>query len=130
MIRMRRNHPPRLSYPTEWRGPEGGGVEEYIVPDGEKALVLDKLYPFEPVPDLDERMYDLHEEKAFLVREYRVVRGEGMDLLVSPYYFNSGGTVIDWMPPDFKPGGTLTRRIRGESVSLMTVSWGPRPMHH
>lgn len=129
-MRIRRNHPPRLSYPTEWRGSEVGRVEEYIVPDKEKALVLDKLYPFEPVPDLDERMYDLHEEKEFLVREYRVVRGEDMDLLVSPYYFNSGGTVIDWMPPDFKPGGTLTRRIRGESISIMTVSLGPRPMHH
>lgn len=75
-------------------------------------------------------MLDLHEEKTFLVRNFRVVREAAMDLLVSPYFFNSGGTVIDWMPPDFRPGETLARQIRGESVSLLTVSMGPWQTSH
>jgi hypothetical protein len=36
------------------------------------------------------------------VRDYRVIWENGQNLLVSPYYPSSGGTVIDWMPPDFE----------------------------
>jgi len=121
---------PRLSYPTR-QVPEGAEmIEEYIIPDEEKAQVLEQLYPFDPVPALTEMMYDLHEEKQFRVGDFRVLRGAAMDMLVSPYYFNSGGTVIDWMPPAFKPGGVLSRRIRGQSASLLTCSLDPRPSCH
>jgi hypothetical protein len=121
---------PRLSYPTRLVPAGAEKIEEYIIPEGEKAQVLDDLYPFDPVPALTEMMYDLHEEKPFRVGDFRVLRGAAMDMLVSPYYFNSGGTVIDWMPPDFKPGGVLSRRIRGQSASLLTCSLGPRPICH
>jgi len=121
---------PRLSYPTRLVPAGAEMIEEYIIPNGEKAQVLDGLYPFDPVPALTETMYDLHEEKPFRVGDFRVLRGAAMDMLVSPYYFNSGGTVIDWMPPDFKPGGVLSRRIRGQSASLLTCSLGPRPICH
>jgi hypothetical protein len=121
---------PRLSYPTRPVPAGAEIIEEYIIPDEEKAQVLDDLYPFDPVPALPEMMFDLHEERPFRVGDFRVIRGEAMDMLVSPYYFNSGGTVIDWMPPDFKPGGTLSRRIRGQSTSVLTCSLGPRPSCH
>ena len=121
---------PRLTYPTRWIETGGDRVEEYIIPEDEKGRVLDELYPFEPVPGLGEQMFDLHEEKKFQVREFRVLRGEAMDLLVSPYYFRSGGTVIDWMPASFKPGRTLERKIRGESLSILTVSLGPKEACH
>jgi len=130
MFKKREKPEPKLSYPTR-QVPEGAKmIEEYIIPEEEKAKVLNGLYPFEPVPALTEMMYDLHEEKQFWVGDFRVVRGADMDMLVSPYYFNSGGTVIDWMPQDFKPGGVLSRRIRGRSASLLTCSLGPRPSHH
>jgi hypothetical protein len=45
-------------------------------------------------------MYDLHEEKKFTVRQFRVTREGGMNMLVSPYYPNSGGSVIDWVPAE------------------------------
>ncbi|MCK4597795.1 hypothetical protein KAU04_07125, partial [bacterium] len=63
--------------------------------------ILKKLYPFEGVPSLDEEKFDLHEGKLFQVREFRVTREHRMNFLVSPYYPNSGGSVIDWMPPEF-----------------------------
>jgi hypothetical protein len=121
---------PRLSYPTRLVPAGAEMIEEYIIPEAEKAQVLDDLYPFDPVPALTEMMYDLHEEKPFQVGDFRVIREAPMDMLVSPYYFNSGGTVIDWMPQDFKPGGVLSRRIRGHSASLLTVSLRPRPSCH
>jgi hypothetical protein len=121
---------PRLSYPTRQVPAGTEMIEEYIIPEGEKVHVLEQLYPFDPVPELTEMMYDLHEEKQFRVGDFRVIRGAAMDMLMSPYYFNSGGTVIDWMPPDFKPGGILSRRIRGQSASLLTCSLGPRSSCH
>ena len=75
-------------------------VEEYIIPDEKKQAVLAELYPFEPVPALDEQMFDLHEGKLFTVRDFRVTREDDHNYLVSPYYPASGGSVIDWMPPE------------------------------
>ena len=121
---------PRLSFPTRTIGTGTAAIEEYIIPEEEKDRVLEDMYPFEPVPKLTDMMFDLHEEKPFQVREFRVVRGKSMDYLVSPYFFNSGGTVVDWMPPDFKPGETLARRIRGSSASILTVFAGPRETPH
>jgi len=76
-------------------------VEEFIIPDELRQEVLNGLYLFFPVPDLDEEMYDLHEGKLFRVRDFRVTWEHGQNWLVSPYYPESGGTVIDWMPADF-----------------------------
>jgi hypothetical protein len=130
VFKKRRDTLPRLSYPTRPVRAGAEMIEEYIIPEEEKAQVLDGLYPFDPVPALEEMMYDLHEEKQFRVGDFRVIRGAVMDMLVSPYFFNSGGTVIDWMPPEFKPGGMLSRQIRGQSASLLTCSLGPRQSCH
>lgn len=91
---------PRLPFPTRPLKVRGGVIEEYIIPDEYREDVLKYLYIFIPVPSLDDEMYDLHEDKMFKVRDYRVVRDGGMDMLVSPYYPNSGGSVIDWVSPD------------------------------
>jgi hypothetical protein len=130
VFKRSKNNLPRLSYPRRHVQAGEEKIEEYIIPEEEKSRVLDDMYPFEPVPALTETMYDLHEEKSFRVGDFRVIRGPAMDMLVSPYYFSSGGTVIDWMPPDFKPGEALTRRVRGQSASLLTISLGPRPIYH
>ena len=130
MFKNRRIDLPRLPYPTRIIGTGASAIEEYIIPDEARGRVLDWLYPFEPLPGLDETMFDLHEEREFQVGEFRVFRGEDMDLLVSPYYPRSGGTVIDWMPPDLKPGKTLERKIRGESLSVITVRLAQREVCH
>ena len=38
---------------------------------------------------------DIHEDKIFRVKEFCVTREGKTNNLVSPYYFKSGGTVID-----------------------------------
>jgi len=91
----------KLPYPTRPLEVHGGTVEEYIIPDEKRAEVLDQLYPFDPVLELDEVCYDLHEGKKFRVSEFRVTWEDGQNCLVSPYYPLSGGSVIDWMPADF-----------------------------
>lgn len=76
-------------------------VEEYEIPDDQKEAVLKDLYLGEPIPSMEEKRFDLHSGKLFTVRDFRVTRENGRNWLVSPYYEEGGGTVIDWMPPDW-----------------------------
>lgn len=79
----------------------GASVEEFIIPDEDRELVLEQLYPFSPIPKLTDVVYDLHADKTFVVRDFRVTWEHGMNYLVSPYYPESGGTVIDWVDEDW-----------------------------
>jgi hypothetical protein len=91
----------KLPYPTQpMIFPNGASVEEFIIPEEDREIVLEQLYPFSPIPKLTDTMYDLHADKTFVVREFRVTWEHGMNYLVSPYYPESGGTVIDWMDED------------------------------
>lgn len=78
----------------------GPPTNEYIIPDEDKEEVLQELYPFHPCPKLQDIRFDLHEEKYFKVADYKVIREKNRNFLVSPYYANSGGMVIDWMERD------------------------------
>ena len=120
------NPEPRLSFPILKAPAAWGYREEYEIPMNQKAAVLKKLYPFDPVPKMDDVMFDLHAEKTFRVSDFRVVRDGGMNMLVSPYYPESGGTVIDWMPEDIRPGEGYSRRIRGREESVITYFLGSR----
>jgi hypothetical protein len=91
---------PRLPFSTKPLVINGVKLEEYVIPAEKRAEVLEQLYIFDPVPSLDEERFDLHSGKKFFVRDYRVTREEGMNYLVSPYYEEGGGTVIDWMPAE------------------------------
>jgi hypothetical protein len=90
----------RLPFPTRPLVINGVEIEEYLIPDDKKADVLNELYVFDPVPALDEERFDLHSGKKFKVRDFRVTREDGLNFLVSPYYEEGGGTVIDWLPPE------------------------------
>ena len=91
----------RLPYPTRpLVFPNGTTVEEFMIPDEDKEIVLAQLYPFSPTPKLTDVVYDLHADKTFVVKDFRVTWEHGMNYLVSPYYPESGGTVIDWMDED------------------------------
>ena len=91
----------RLPYPTRpMYFPDGSCVEEFMIPDEDKEIVLEQLYPFTPLPRLTDEMYDLHADKTFIVKDFRVTWEHGMNYLVSPYYPESGGTVLDWMSED------------------------------
>jgi hypothetical protein len=90
----------KLPFPTRPLQVKGGTVEEYIIPEDKKEEVLRAMYLFVPVPSLDDEMYDIHEDKTFRVRDFRVTYEGGHNWLVSPYYPSSGGTVIDWAPAD------------------------------
>ncbi|MBC7878613.1 MAG: hypothetical protein H7Y59_15685 [Anaerolineales bacterium] len=88
----------RLPYPTKpMYFPDGTSVEEFIIPDEDKEIVLAQLYPFSPIPKLTDEVEDMHAYKKFIVKDFRVTWEHGMNYLVSPYHPESGGTVIDWI---------------------------------
>lgn len=91
---------PRLPFPTKPITIKCVEMEEYIIPEDKKTEVLKQLYVFEPIPSLDEIRYDLHSGKTFAIRNFRVIRNDGWNMLVSPYYEQGGGTVIDWISPN------------------------------
>lgn len=91
----------RLDYPTETlRMSNGCEVERYIIPEEDKQQVLDALYPFNDQPGLDDERLDIHTSRLFKVRDYLVTREGNGNFLVTPFYAEAGGTVLDWIMPD------------------------------
>ena len=92
---------PRLPFPlVDMHLANGETEKEYLIPDDQKQAIFDELFPFEPRPDLDDVMLDIHENKTFVVRDFRVLRWKERNLLVSPFYPQSGGMVVDWVEED------------------------------
>lgn len=92
---------PELPFPTrEMEMAYGPNATEYVIPDDKKGEVLQALFPFEECPDLDAKLFDIHERKYFQTKEYRVIRERNRNMLVSPYYPCSGGMVVDWLPDE------------------------------
>ena len=58
------------------------------------------MYPFADCPRLDDVRVDLHTSKTFKVRDYMVTREGNLNVLVTPYYAEAGGTVLDWIECD------------------------------
>lgn len=91
----------RFPYPTKpMYFPDGSWVEEFIIPEEDREIVLEQLFPFSPIPKLTDEIYDLHAGKTFIAKDFRVTWEHGINFLVSPYYPESGGTVIDWIGND------------------------------
>ncbi len=78
----------------------GPDAIEYIIPRKEKEAVLNALYPFSKTPSMNDTRYCLHEGKEFKVRNFKVIREDNRNYMVSPDYANTGGMVIDWIEPE------------------------------
>jgi hypothetical protein len=89
--------PDSLPYPTHTIiMPSGEEIIEYIIPDEAKQEVLDALYPFYPLPKLNEVYTDIHANMKFKVRDFKVIIENGHLFLMSPYWQEFGSSVIDW----------------------------------
>lgn len=67
-------------------------VDEYIIPEKDKRDILEALYPFSPIPEMDEIFEDVWSNTEFVVGDFRVVKAEYGLKLISP----TGGSVEDW----------------------------------
>jgi len=89
---------PCLPYPLRLLPMRSGRPAlEYQIPDADRQEIFDHLYPFTDNPSLDERRMDIHANKEFFIRDFKVIRENNRNMMVSPYYATRGGTVIDWL---------------------------------
>lgn len=88
----------KLPYPTRQLLIGEVRLEEYIIPFDDREEVLRQLYIFTPVPRLKAWRRDLHTDKCFRVIDFRVIWSGERNWLVTPFYEEGGGTVIDWVP--------------------------------
>lgn len=101
-----------LNYPTRNLPMQSGpDAIEYVIPDADRERLLRSLYPFQECPKLDDIRYDLHEQRFFVVKDFRVIREMKRNFLVSPFYPHTGGMVIDWMVRDV-PGNAEVQLSR------------------
>lgn len=95
---------PELPYPFTVRETDKRGrpkTIEYHIPESEKQAFLDQHYPLGNKPKLDERRWCLHAGKNFTVKDFLVIRNDGMNFIVSPFFFDEecgGGMATDWFP--------------------------------
>ena len=110
MLCMMVDAAPELPYPLKPLQMAYGPDEQvYDIPEDAKPGILHDLYPFCPAPAPDSEVFDLHEQKVFRFRDAQVIRHNGRNLVVSPFYSHSGGMVVDFMPPDYAESeGTTT----------------------
>lgn len=73
-------------------------VTEYVydIPDVKKREVLQQIWPFTNPPSIDDVLFDIHEQNYFKMRDYIVIRFDECNMIASPYYFKSGGTIFDF----------------------------------
>ena len=103
---------PPLPYPLrELACADGTVQQEYMIPEEKREEVLNQLCFLQPVPNLEDVMFDLHEQKLFVVKQYRVIRWQGTNILASPYFDRSGGMLVDWMDPDSVDESVHTIRV-------------------
>lgn len=87
---------PELPYELKVHHTEEFGDEHYYeIPEEDKEKVFNELWPFMEKPSFNGKVFDIHEEKETLVKNYMVIRFNERNMIVTENYFKSGGTCLD-----------------------------------
>ena len=86
----------------------------YVIQPLKKQEVFDSydLWPFADKPKLEKVLFDIHASKYFYLVDFKVIRWHEINILVSPYYFKSGGTVLDMVDPKTMQGGVSVMSLK------------------
>ena len=84
----------------------------YVIPDDKKQEVLEALWPFTPLPKLEDVFFDIHESKCFTLKDFKVIRWNNRNIIVSQYFMKSGGTVIDFVSPGAEQMSCFISKIK------------------
>ncbi len=91
----------RLPYRTECLN-VAHGEKPFVyrdIPEKEKAALLKVLFPFCDNIEMDDTVYDMHQDKEFKFGDAMIIYEpwNGYNYLVSPYYPVSGGMAVDFL---------------------------------
>lgn len=67
----------------------------YHIPLDERIPIMQRLWPFWPVPDAEYKLYDMHSGQTVLFRECGIIRWNRFNMVVAPDYLNTGGMAVD-----------------------------------
>lgn len=95
LIALFKEEPPLPFKLTVHHSERYGDEEYYIIPDDKKEEVLTKLWPFTPTPKMDQRILDIHQNDFLQFKECNVIRWKNRNVIVSKFYFKTGGCCID-----------------------------------
>lgn len=122
---------PPLAYPTQHiKMAIGPDAVEFVIPEKDKVHILRELFPFTCLPEMDDELYDLHAGMTFRAGDFKVIREDNRNYLVSPFYSQTGGMVIDWISeqmrtsafPVFTFNQDKTRSPKGMSESIHIIN--------
>lgn len=83
-----------LNYPTK----NCCGLDVFVIPPEKKYEVLASAYLFSPVPRPNDVLEDIHTGREFLFKDLLVVKNNDRVELETPFFWDGGGSVIDWVP--------------------------------
>ena len=88
-----------LKYPMVWKQFQNHNYRfrQYVIPPEEKAAVIRKLWMFDGAErlDMDATYLDIHCNKTFKLRDAIITREDDCNFIMSPYYAEAGGTLLD-----------------------------------
>ena len=104
----------RLPYPTKQMEDDVYETEElYIIPEENKKTLLYMLWPFMDRIQWDDILWDIHEEAYTYFKDCLIIRWNNRNVIVSEFYFHSGGTMLDIVrPPEWEGGNVITQTLK------------------
>ena len=93
---------PELDYPLKTLEMPEGYQDElvYEIPEEDKEKIWKSLNPFMTSFTMDDILLDIHSNKKFALKDFKVIRSNGRNFIASPYYAEAGGTLLDFVPPE------------------------------
>ena len=88
-----------LDYPLTWKKFNTRSYKflQYVIPPEEKESVIRKLWMFDGAErlNMDATYLDIHCNKTFQLKDAIITREDGCNFIMSPYYAEAGGTLLD-----------------------------------
>ena len=76
------------------------GDAEYQIPAEELGKTLKMISPFDMDFSPDREYLDIHSAKIVKAKDLKIIRSHEINIIVSPFYAESGGTLVDLIDPD------------------------------
>lgn len=103
----------KLKYPL--KPTEDGNDQEYVIPAKDLEKTLKLVCPFDMNFSPETEFMDIHESKLVKAKDLRIILCHGVNMIVSPYYDHSGGTLVDLVDPERLDKG-------GDMMQLRTIT--------
>ena len=117
---------PVLGFPLEDLVLPNGQIEQvYNIPAELVFQTAVSLWPFLPEPTAETEFVDVHCDKKFKFKEAKIIRFDNRNMLVSPFYAEKGGTVLDFIDPSCMGKSCIDMPCKpmdnNDSIELLTT---------